>query len=127
MGSLLRTFAWLALAGTLVVAAVDSGSVALTRLTVPDDLRDAGRAAAETVRDQPIDRRTAVAAFAVATDAVAPQGITLSPDAFTLAPGGTVRITGTRTAPTLLLDRVTALRHLAVVRESVTVEPLPYR
>ena len=45
---------------------------------------------------------------------------------FAIYPDGRVTLTGTKTAPTILLHRLSFLRHFAEVSTTVTVEPLPY-
>ncbi len=45
---------------------------------------------------------------------------------FTIYPDGRVTLTGTKTAPTILLHRLSFLSHFAEVSTTVTVEPLPY-
>lgn len=116
----------LALAVGFVLAVLDGGSVALTRMSVPDDVRAAGYAAAEAAQDQPATRRTAVAAYEAAVADAKLHGLTVRTDDFRLYPDGRVTLTAEKTAPTLLLDRVSALRDLAEVRVTVTVEPRPF-
>lgn len=109
-----------------VVAAIDAGSVVMNRMTVPDDVRAAGHAAAEVAKNQPATRQTALAAYEAAVDDARQTGITVQTKGFTLYPDGRVTLTAGKTAPTLLLDRIAALRDLAEVRTTVTVEPLPF-
>ncbi len=45
---------------------------------------------------------------------------------FTIYPDGRVTLTGVKTAPTLLLDRVSVLKHFTQVSTTVTVTALPY-
>ena len=45
---------------------------------------------------------------------------------FTIYPDGSVTLTGTKTAPTLLMQHVAVFDHLTHVSTTVTVEPLPY-
>ena len=45
---------------------------------------------------------------------------------FTLYPDGKIELTGARTAPTLLIDRIPALRHYTQVKATKTVTALPF-
>lgn len=122
-----RPLIWTAVALGLMVAAVDGGSVLLTRLQLPDQLRTAGHVAAEAAVDQPVTRRTAQIALGAAELDARQHGIVVPARTFALQADGQVTLTGRRTAPTLVLRHVDALRDLAVVRETVTVGALPFR
>ena len=122
----LRPLIWTALALVLTLAALDTGSVVLTRLAVPDQAREAGYAAAEAVRDQPVDRQSAQVALRAAREQAGISGNAVRARDFVLRADGRVSLTAGRTAPTLLLHRIPQLRHLARVTESVTVARLPY-
>lgn len=119
----LRLIVGVAVAIVLVLAAVDGGSVVLTRLSVPDETRSAGVAAADAVRDLPTTRQSAVRAHDEAWRAARTHGLRVLTRDFRLYPDGRVHLTATRTAPTLLLRRIPGLRDLAVVTASVTVDP----
>jgi len=108
------------------LALVDVGSVALTKMTVPDDVRAAGHAAAEVAKNAPPNRQTVTAAHQAAQDSAKLHGITVHTKDFTIYPDGRVTLTAGKTAPTLLLDRVPQLAHLADVTTTTTVEPLPF-
>lgn len=123
----IRPLCYLVVAAGFVLGAVDGGSVVLTRLAVPDDVRAAGQAAAGAVEGQPTNRQTAAVAYEVASDQARPHGLTVSRNGFTLYPDGRVQLTASRTAPTLLLDRVPALQHFAEASVTETVAALPYR
>lgn len=122
----LRPLIWTALALVLTLAALDTGSVVLTRLAVPDQAREAGYAAAEAVRDQPVDRQSAQVALRAAREQAGTTGNSVRARDFVLRRDGEVSLTAGRTAPTLVLHRIPQLRHLARVTESVTVSRLPY-
>jgi hypothetical protein len=113
-------------AAAVILAALDAGSIALTKLSVPDDVRRAGQIAATAVEGQPATRQTARIAFDAAQTEARHHGIVVSTEDFTLYPDGRVTMTAGRTAPTLLLHRVGMLSGYADVRSTVTVEPLPY-
>lgn len=122
----LRPLVWVAVAVVLTLGVLDTGSVVLTRLAVPDQAREAGYAAAEAVRDRPVDRQSAQAALRAAREQARTSGNAVRARDFVLQNDGAVSLTAGRTAPTLLLHRIPQLRHLARVTESVTVSRLPY-
>jgi hypothetical protein len=117
---------WLFAAVALVVTLIDGGSVVLTTLSVPDDALDAGHAAAKAVEGMASTQQTAVVAFDAARVVAAGHGLSVATDDFTIYPDGRVRLTVSRTAPTLLLHRVPALQDLVDVRATKTVGALPY-
>ena len=108
------------------LAVVDGGSVVLTKMSVPDDVQAAGHAAAEVAKNGPANRQTAAAAHLAAQDSAKLHGITVHTKDFTIYPDGRVTLTAGKTAPTLLLERVPQLAHLADVTTTTTVEPLPF-
>ena len=117
----------LLVAVAIALLAVDAGSVMLTKLSAPDDVKTAGYAAAEVaVKSQSKTRLTAIAALRAAQDDAVSHGITVSDKDFTIYPDGRVTLTGVKTAPTLLLDRVSVLKHFTQVSTTVTVTALPY-
>jgi len=122
----LRGMMMLAFAVGFALAVVDGGSVVLTRLTVPDDVQAAGHAAAEVAKNGPANRQTAAAAHRAAQDTAKPHGIIVHTKDFTIYADGRVTLTAGKTAPTLLLERVPQLAHLADVTTTTTVEPLPF-
>jgi hypothetical protein len=121
-----RAIGWLLAAALLVVTLVDAGSVVLTRVSVPEGVRDAGRAAGATVPDPPLTPDAASAALAAARAQARPRGLTIRRKGFTIYPDGRVTLTGSRTAPTLLLCHLDRLRGLAEVSATETVQPSPY-
>lgn len=122
----LRPLVYLAIAAGLLAAVIDAGAVMLTRFRVPEDLRLVGQAAAVAVEDLPVNADTAHTAFEVAAQEARPLGMVLEHQTFTLYPDGRVSLTGTRTAPTLLLERFDALRPMATVTSTTTISASPY-
>jgi len=110
----------------LMVLAVDAGSVVLTRMSSHDDVQQAGYQAAAVAKQGPATRRTAVDALSAAERDAEPHDITVSSKGFTIYPDGRVKLTGTKTAPTLLMKHVAAFDHLIHVRTTLTVAPLPF-
>jgi hypothetical protein len=116
----------LVVAAVVVLSAIDGGSVYLTQLQLPDDVESAGYAATEVSTKGQTNRQTAVAAWRAAEDEAEGKGIAIRSRGFTIYPDGRVTLTGTKKAPTLLLHRVHALRHLLRVTDTETVTALPY-
>ena len=121
----LWTLLWLA-SGTLgLILLVDAGSVALTSVSTPDRVHDAGRAAAQAVEGLAVTQDSAVLAFDAAV-AASDDSLRLSGEDFRLLPDGRVRVTGSRTAPTLLIHHLPRLERFVDVTAIDTVGPLPY-
>jgi hypothetical protein len=113
-------------AAVVVGFGIDASSVALTRLSTPDDVREAGQAAAEAVQGMPVDRQSATVALAAAVDKARAHGLRILPGDFRLFPDGRVELTGDRTAPTLLIDHISPLSHLTSVESTATVTARPF-
>ena len=109
-----------------VALTVDAGSVVWARAAVPGEVRDAGRAAAEAVAELPRQRRVVELAHRAASDEAQLRGLTVARSDFALLPDGRVRLRASRTAPTLLLDRLPRLRELTEVEASAVVAPASY-
>lgn len=122
----LKALVLLVVSAVLVLGAVDGGSVFLTRMSVPDAARQVGYAAAAAAENQPTTRQTAMVAFGAASEDARARNISISTKNFTLYPDGRVTLTARRTAPTLLLHRISALSHLSDVRATVTVTAVPF-
>ena len=95
-------------------------------MSEPDDVRTAGYAAAAVAKAGPTTRQVAVYALQVAQQSADGHDVTVPSKGFTIYPDGRVTLTGTKTAPTILLHRLSFLSHFAEVSTTVTVEPLPY-
>ena len=122
----LRPLILTATAVLMALGVLDTGSIVLTRIAVPDQVREAGYAATEAVGDQPITRQTAQVAYRAAREQAATAGNRVHTKDFALLPDGRVHLTAGRNAPTLLVDRIPQLRHLTDVTASATVARLPY-
>ncbi|KQW46035.1 hypothetical protein ASC77_19235 [Nocardioides sp. Root1257] len=110
----------------LVVLAIDTGSVVLTKMSSHDDVQQAGYQAAAIAKQGPASRQTAVVALAAAERDAEPHGITVASKGFTIYPDGSVTLTGTKTAPTLLMKHVGAFDRVIHVSTTLTVAPLPF-
>lgn len=122
----LRPLVWTALAVALTLVVLDTGSIVLTKLAVPDQAREAGYAAAEAVEGKPVNRTTAQEALRVAREQAGTNGNGVRARDFVVRTDGRVTLTARRTAPTLVLHRIPQLRGLARVTETVTVSRLPF-
>ena len=109
-----------------VALTVDVGSVVWARAAVPGEVREAGRAAAEAAAELPRERQAAQVAHRAANDEGQLRGLTVARDDFALLPDGSVRLRASRTAPTLLLERLPRLRELTVVEARAVVAPASY-
>lgn len=110
----------------LVVLAVDTGSVLLTKMSSHDDVQQAGYQAAAVAKRGPATRQTAVVALAAAERDAEPHGIRVASKGFTIYPDGRVTLTGTKTAPTLLMKHLAPFDHVIHVSTTLTVAPLPF-
>ena len=126
LSSALRPVTYLAVAALFLLGVVDGGSVFLALMSVPDRAREVGHAAARAVEGQPANQHNARVAYDAAVHAANTRTLTVETKGFTLYPDGRVTLTATRTAPTLLLERIPPLRHLAQATATVTVSALPY-
>lgn len=116
-----------AVAGVLVIAAIDAGSTGLATLQAPEDVRTVGQVAAAAAADKPVNRSTAFAAWEAALTQAEKRDITLDPRTFVLEPDGQITLTGTKVAPTLVAGRIGALTHLTTIRSTMTVKALTFR
>ena len=122
----IRPLAYLLLGCCFIIGGIDAGSVVLTRLTVPDHVREAGQVAARAIENDPVNQRTAQLALKAARDEAGTHGMKIRAKNFTIYKDGRVTLTGTQTAPTLLLERIGPLQHFTKVRATDTVTALPY-
>ena len=126
MGIHVRPLAFLVASGALIGAGIDAGSVALTRLTIEDNVRQTGQAGATAVEGMPVNQRAASVALAAAEEEARKSGLKVRTKDFRLHQDGTVELTGTRIAPTLLLDRIDMFRHYTKVRATERVDARPF-
>lgn len=122
----LRPLAFLVTAAALVGAGIDAGSVVLTRLAVPDNVQQAGQAGAAAVEGMPVDQRAASIALAAAEEEARTSGLHVRVKTFRLHQDGSVELTGTRVAPTLLLEHLDPFRHYTRVRATERVDARPF-
>jgi hypothetical protein len=122
----LRPLILFVLAGVLLLAAVDGGSILLTRMAIPDAAKQVGYAAAVAVENRPATRENAIVALRAARDDAENRDLIITNKGFTLYPDGRVKLTARRTAPTLVLKRLSSFSDMADVSVTVTVDALPF-
>ena len=126
MASTAKSLTFLVAAGALVGAGIDAGSVTLTRLSIEDNVHQAGQAGATAVEGMPITQRAASVALAAAEEEARKTGLKVRTKDFRLHQDGTVELTGTRIAPTLLLEHLDMFRHYTKVRATERVDARPF-
>ena len=118
-----RLLRWVVVLTVVLVVVLDAGSVFMTRISLSDDGQKAGREAAKAASGLPLNSDTAVTAFDAAQVVTAEKdGETVRQSDFLVKPGGRVRLTVERTAPSLVLGRVPWLAHFGEVAVTVEVE-----
>jgi hypothetical protein len=118
-----RLVRWAVVLAVVLVVVVDAGSVFMTRISLSDDGREAGREAARAVSGLPLNAATAVTGYDAAEEVTGfKDGVSVRQSDFEVLPGGGVALTVMRTAPSLVLGRVPWLERFGVVAVSVVVE-----
>ena len=116
LGWLTKLVAVLAVLGLL---GFDAVSLALARFTAEDHAQTAARAAAEAFSQTHVPQT----AYDAALGAVVTHGDRIDPASFATAQDGSVTLTLSREAPTLLLDRVPQLRQFTRMSATATARP----
>lgn len=116
LGWLTKLVATLAVLGVL---GFDLLSLATARFQAEDHAQSAVRAASSAYRSTP----SVQAAYDAAVAEVAPQGDTVDAASFQVGPDGRVTLTLHRTAATMLVDKVGALRGWTEVATTVSAAP----
>jgi hypothetical protein len=118
-----RALRWVVVLVVLGLVVLDAGSVFMTRLSLTDDGHQAGRAVARAVTGLPMTPATAETGYEAALGVTGEKdGVTVRKTDFEVLPNGGVTLTVVRTAPTLVVQRVSWLEHFGVVEVSVVVE-----
>lgn len=105
-----------------VLLAGDLGSVALVRLAAEDDAGEAARAGMSAIQFGPtVTPQTAEMAYRSASEVAELHRLTIDQQSFTIYADGAVKLTATRTAPTLVFKHLPGLRHFAVSSTTVMV------
>lgn len=111
------------LIGLPVLLAVDLASIAVVKLSVPDDAAEAARAGVSAIQyERSPTPQTATTAFDAATDVAELHRIDLDEKSFTVFADGAVRLTASRNAPTLLFKRLPWLRDHTQTTVTTTVD-----
>ena len=116
LGWLTKLVATMAVLG---VVGFDLVSLGAARFQSEDHAQVAARAAGEAYRSA----QNVQAAYDAAALAVAEHGDTVDPASFSVGPDGRVTLTLHRTAPTVLVEKVAAVRHWAEVESTVSAAP----
>lgn len=125
------TIVWLLGAVVLVVALFDSGSVALNRMQASTDAQNAARSAVLAIANKPLNQATAQIAWQAAEQSL-PSSDTLvrntpvAADRFTLNQNGSVTLTVTRVAFTLVFKYFGFVRKYTHITETYTQQPTSY-
>lgn len=107
-----------------LVAAVDFGSIAVTRLALGDNVKESGRAAVEAVdADQRITPVVAVAAYQAAVGVASERSENVLEEDFLVSADGSVTLTLQKNAPTLAVKYISFLQDYADVRVTWTQGP----
>lgn len=110
-----------------IVAVGDLGSIAVVQLAVPDDAREAGRAAVQAIEyvKNPTSANAKIA-YEAASSVARLHRQQVDPETFTIYSDGAVELTVTKTAPTLVFKHLPGLRDLARASNTTTVERVLY-
>ncbi len=104
------------------VGVADLGSVALVHLSVPDDADEAGRAAVQALQfSRTATPKDAEIGFNAAKSVTDLHHQHLDPQSFTIYRDGSVRLTVSKTAPTILFKRLPGLKGLTHTTTTTTV------
>jgi hypothetical protein len=112
----------------VVLVVIDGGSCVVARMSVTDQVKDAGLAALQAVEGQPLTQRTVERAYQAASAVAAPSATVDAdgPTGFSMTRDGSVTLTLRRTAPTLLLHRIGPLAEHADAHATWTQRPARY-
>jgi hypothetical protein len=119
--SVLRPVTASLVASVAVVGVIDTGAAALSKLALADAMEQTAHAAIRATDGMPTTRQTAGTAYSAAVVEGRNHDLTVEEEGFTIYPDGGVRLTVTKTAPTLLLGRLPVLRDLAVLQDTASV------
>jgi hypothetical protein len=123
----LRLLGMLPLIALPTVGIADLGSVAVVRLSIPDDAHEAGRAAVQAIENVRMPTSlNAKLAYDAAAGVAALHRQVVDPATFTIYSDGAVKLTVRRTAPTVLFKHVPGLNHLPKVNATTIVERVRY-
>lgn len=111
----------------LVLVGADLASVALVKMTVPDDAGEAARAGVTAIdsRDTATPQ-TAETAYGAANYVADLHSMTIEPDTFTVWADGAVELTAHRKAPTMLFKHLPGLKDLTETTATAKAERATY-
>lgn len=105
--------------GLLGIVGFDLISLGAARFSAEDHAQSAARAASAAYRS-PTDLQ---AAYDAAVAEVAGHGDAIDPQSFAVSPDGRITLTLHRTASTIVVEKVAALRPLAQIERTVSARP----
>lgn len=126
-----RVVQWAVVLAVVLVVVLDAGSIFLTKMSLSDDAKQAGREAARAVSGMDLNSETAKVGYEAATKVTdLKDGVTVvqrgagakREQDFEVLSDGRVRLTVVRTAPSLVLGRVSWIARFGVVSVSTQVE-----
>lgn len=125
-----RILTMLPLIALPVAIVADLGSVTVVQLSVPDDAQEAGRAGTQAiafkVNPTAATPENVQAAFTAASTVASLHRQVVDPETFTVFKDGSVQLTVSKTAPTVLFKHIPWLRDLAVSKSTTTVPMVRY-
>ena len=118
-----RLVHWGVALAVVLVVVLDTGSIFLTKMSLSDDANQAGREAARAVSELPLNSKTAELGYEAATKVTGfKDGVSVRQSDFEVLPGGRVKLTVERTAPSLVMGRVSWIARFGVVAVTTVVE-----
>ena len=122
-----RTLALIPLVVLPIVTAADVGSIALVHLSVPDDAAEAGRAGVAAIQySREATQEGAEAAYEAAAGVADLHRQEIDKRSFTISKDGSVTLTVSKTAPTVMFKHIPGLRDLAYASTTTTVNRATY-
>lgn len=116
-----KLLAGIPLVALLIVGGADLASVALVKLSAPDDAGEAARAGVAAVEfDRSATPQTAQEAYDSANEVAELHRLDIDEKSFVVRENGSVEFTARRTAPTLLFKHLPGLQDLTETTVSVS-------
>lgn len=116
-----KLIAGVPLVALLIVGAADLASVALVKLSAPDDAGEAARAGVTAIQyDRSATPQTAQEAYDAAKEVAQLHRLDIDEKSFVVHADGSVEFTARRSSPTLLFQHLPGLRDLTETAVSVS-------
>lgn len=111
------------LVALLIVGGADLASVALVKVSAPDDAREAARAGMVAIQyERSTTPQTAQTAYDAANQVADLHRLDIDENTFVVHENGTVDLTARRSSPTLLFKHLPGLRNFTETTVSVSVD-----